>query len=119
MPLNRSLHKPLDFIASPSTVIPLLLLLILIIYYLISLTNALREANQDLRNQLRRERVEERRKMMKLAENKPAAEGNAPTGISERWRKVLENATSPLTPTGAAPVDTEENKLQAKKGLCD
>lgn len=56
---------------------------------------------------------------MKLAENKPAAEGNAPTGISERWRKVLENATSPLTPTGAAPVDTEENKLQAKKGLCD
>ncbi|XP_059612724.1 transmembrane channel-like protein [Phlebotomus argentipes] len=115
--LPKTLHKPLDYIASPSTVIPLLLLLVLIIYYLISLTNALREANQDLRNQLRRERVEERRKMLKLAENKPSTEGNAPPGISERWRKVLENATSPLTPTGAAPVDAEENKMQAKKEL--
>uniref|UniRef100_A0A1B0CEB5 Transmembrane channel-like protein 3 n=2 Tax=Lutzomyia longipalpis TaxID=7200 RepID=A0A1B0CEB5_LUTLO len=115
--LPQTLHRPLDYIASPSTVIPLLLLLVLIIYYLISLTNALREANQDLRNQLRRERMEERKKMRKLAENKPTTDANAPTGISERWRKVLENATSPLTPTGAAPVDTEENKMQAKKEL--
>lgn len=44
-----SLHKTLDYIASPGIVIPLLILLILIIYYLISLTNALREANEDLK----------------------------------------------------------------------
>lgn len=45
----ESLHKTLDYIASPGIVIPLLILLILIIYYLISLTNALREANEDLK----------------------------------------------------------------------
>lgn len=45
----ESLHKSLDYIASPGIVIPLLILLILIIYYLISLTNALREANEDLK----------------------------------------------------------------------
>ena len=43
------MHKVLDYIASPGIVIPLLMLLVLIIYYLISLTNALREANNDLK----------------------------------------------------------------------
>jgi hypothetical protein len=56
-----------DYIASPGIVIPLLVLLILIIYYLLSLTGSLREANNDLKIQLRRERTEERRKMFKLA----------------------------------------------------
>lgn len=41
--------QALDYIASPGIVIPLLLLLILIIYYLVSLTSALREANNDLK----------------------------------------------------------------------
>lgn len=68
--LPVSMHPFLDYIASPGIVIPLLLLLVLIIYYLLSLTNALREANNDLKIQLRRERTEERRKMFKLAGGK-------------------------------------------------
>lgn len=95
----------------------MLVLLILIIYYLVSLTSALREANQDLRNQLRRERMEERRKMLKLTEQKQnPQENNAP--ISLRWRKVLDSASSPLTPTNAGGViDAEEaQKIQDKKG---
>lgn len=47
--LPKSLHKALDYIASPGIVIPLLVLLVLIIYYMISLTNSLREANNDLK----------------------------------------------------------------------
>lgn len=47
--LPKSLHRSMDYIASPGIVIPLLLLLVLIIYYLVSLTNALREANNDLK----------------------------------------------------------------------
>lgn len=47
--LPRSFFNTLEYIASPGIVIPLLLLLILIIYYFISLTTALREANEDLK----------------------------------------------------------------------
>lgn len=115
--LCREFHFALDRIASSSTVIPMLVLLILIIYYLVSLTSALREANQDLRNQLRRERMEERRKMLKFNEQKQnPQEENAP--ISLRWRKVLDSASSPLTPTAAGGViDPEEaQKIQEKKG---
>lgn len=112
----REFHFALDRFASSSTVIPMLVLLILIIYYLVSLTSALREANQDLRNQLRRERMEERRKMLKLNEQKQNPQENAP--ISLRWRKVLDSASSPLTPTTAGGViDPEEaQKIQEKKG---
>lgn len=97
----------------------MLVLLILIIYYLVSLTSALREANQDLRNQLRRERMEERRKMLKLNEQKQNPQENVP--ISLRWRKVLDSASSPLTPTApGGVVDPDEaQKIQEKKGLYD
>lgn len=47
--IPSKLQKLLDYIVSPGIVIPLLILLILIIYYLISLTNSLREANTDLK----------------------------------------------------------------------
>lgn len=47
--LPKSLNFALEYIASPAIVIPLLVLLILIIYYLTSLTNSLREANNDLK----------------------------------------------------------------------
>lgn len=104
----------MDYIASPSTVIPLLLLLILIIYYLVSVTNALREANQDLRLQLQRERTEGRKKMLKIGQAKSDDTGNG--GAMDRWRKVLE-ASSPLTPSGTAPIDQDEVKIQARKGL--
>lgn len=42
-------QKVLEYIVSPAMVIPLLLLLILIIYYLVSLTGALRGANEELK----------------------------------------------------------------------
>lgn len=93
--------------------IPLLLLLILIIYYLVSLTGALREANQDLRTQLQKEREEERKKIFKVPEVKQA-EPTATT-LTNRWRKVLE-ASSPVTPTQPPDFDTEEYKNQARKG---
>lgn len=97
---------------SSSTVIPLLLLLILIIYYLVSLTGALREANQDLRTQLQREREEERKKMFKVNQKTPE-----PQGISSRWRKVLE-ASSPVSPNtpGVIQPEFEDTKAQARKG---
>lgn len=91
----------------------MLLLLILIIYYLISLTGALREANQDLRTQLQKEREEERKKIFKVPEVKQS-EPTATT-LTNRWRKVLE-ASSPVTPTQPPDFDTEEYKNQARKG---
>lgn len=97
---------------SSSTVIPLLLLLILIIYYLVSLTGALREANQDLRTQLQKEREEERKKFFKVPETKPTE--NTST-LTNRWRKVLD-ASSPVTPTQAPDFESEEYKNQARKG---
>lgn len=105
----------MDKIASPSTVIPLLLLLILIIYYLMSLTGALREANEDLRNQLRRERQEERRKMLQRVVNAKLDDSGGNNAI-DRWRKVLE-ASSPLTPNvpGQTSADAEEEKIKARR----
>lgn len=114
----RQLHDPLNYLTSSSTVIPLLLLLILIIYYLVSLTGALREANQDLRTQLQKEREEERKKIFKVTENKPSEQTTI--NLTNRWRKVLE-ASSPLTPTQPIDFESEEYKSQARKGnkVCD
>lgn len=61
--------------------------------------------------------MEERRKMLKLNEQKQNLQENVP--ISLRWRKVLDSASSPLTPTTAAGavINPEEaQKIQKKKG---
>ncbi|XP_058458320.1 transmembrane channel-like protein [Malaya genurostris] len=79
----------IKYIVSPAAVIPLLVLLILIIYYLISLTSSLREANQDLKIQLRKERTEERRKMFKIATNQHRQLNESVNGLSDSWHKVL------------------------------
>ncbi|XP_067613412.1 transmembrane channel-like protein [Eurosta solidaginis] len=112
--LPKELHRPLSYLTSASTVIPLLLLLILIIYYLVSLTGALREANQDLRTQLQKEREEERKKIFKVPEAKPSE--NSAAALSNRWRKVLE-ASSPVTPTPPPDFESEEYKNRARKEL--
>ncbi|XP_053956242.1 transmembrane channel-like protein [Anastrepha ludens] len=112
--LPKELHRPMSYLTSASTVIPLLLLLILIIYYLVSLTGALREANQDLRTQLQKEREEERKKIFKVPETKPSE--NSAAALSSRWRKVLE-ASSPITTTPPPDFDSEEYKNQARKEL--
>ncbi|XP_028033498.1 uncharacterized protein LOC114245508 [Bombyx mandarina] len=88
--LPTTLNFALQYIASPAIVIPLLVLLILIIYYLISLTNSLREANNDLKIQLRRERTEERRKMFQLADTRRRAGSSAMDNTPfARWKKAL------------------------------
>ncbi|XP_015185067.1 PREDICTED: transmembrane channel-like protein 2 [Polistes dominula] len=79
--------KPcLDYISSASMVIPLIVLMTLIIYYMVSLTGSLREANNDLKIQLRQERTEERRKLFKIAEKRQKAI-DAP--LFTRWKQIL------------------------------
>ncbi|XP_075991461.1 transmembrane channel-like protein [Anticarsia gemmatalis] len=88
--LPNSLNFILEYIASPAIVIPLLVLLILIIYYLTSLTNSLREANNDLKIQLRRERTEERRKMFQLADTRRRAGSSTMDNTPfAKWKKAL------------------------------
>ncbi|XP_017769171.1 PREDICTED: transmembrane channel-like protein 3 [Nicrophorus vespilloides] len=119
MALPKSFHKILDYIASPGIVIPLLVLLILIIYYLISLTNALREANDDLKIQLRRERTEERRKMFQIADRRRRGSGefNAPFS---KWKRILHGLPSGKsfdeTPKQESEVIPEE-KGMTNKGI--
>ncbi|XP_050524111.1 transmembrane channel-like protein isoform X2 [Daktulosphaira vitifoliae] len=86
-----TMHLVFDYIASPALVIPMLLLLILIIYYLASLTSSLREANNDLKLQLRRERTEERRKMYQLVTSKKLGENdfnNMDLALT-KWRQII------------------------------
>lgn len=80
---------------------------------MVSLTGALREANQDLRTQLQKEREEERKKIFKVPEAKPAEPTAA--ALTNRWRKVLD-ASSPVTPSPAPDFETDEYKNQARKG---
>lgn len=79
---------------------------------MVSLTGALREANQDLRTQLQKEREEERKKIFKLSEMKPS-ESNLATN---RWRKILEASSLPRTTMSSIDYDNEEYKNQARKG---
>ena len=50
--LPESLHGTLDYITSPGIVIPTLVLMILVIYNLISTSGLLKEANEDLKEQV-------------------------------------------------------------------
>ncbi|XP_049297276.1 transmembrane channel-like protein [Anopheles funestus] len=109
------------YIVSPAAVIPLLVLLILIIYYLISLTGSLREANQDLKLQLRKERTEERRKMFKIASStQQQTAGTGMTGInglSSSWHKVLDSTQLRLQSTTDNATDSENSSSKRKELL--
>ncbi|XP_025075540.1 transmembrane channel-like protein 1 [Pogonomyrmex barbatus] len=83
--LPQPIQRCLDYVASPGIVIPLIVLMTLIIYYMASLAGSLREANNDLKLQLRHERREERRKLFKIAEKR---QNVAETPLS-RWKKIL------------------------------
>lgn len=81
---------------------------------MVSLTGALREANQDLKNQLRRERQEERRKMLQRVVNAKLDDSGGNNAI-DRWRKVLE-ASSPVTPNmPGQPSEPDEEKIKARR----
>uniref|UniRef100_A0A182MBV0 TMC domain-containing protein n=1 Tax=Anopheles culicifacies TaxID=139723 RepID=A0A182MBV0_9DIPT len=109
------------YIVSPAAVIPLLVLLILIIYYLISLTGSLREANQDLKLQLRKERTEERRKMFKIAsstqQQTPGTGMTGINGLSSSWHKVLDSTQLRLQSTTDNATDSENSSSKRKELL--
>lgn len=50
-------------------------------------------ANQDLKQQLHKERTEERKKMMKLMEDKFLDPGNAANKLSSRWKRALQGSS--------------------------
>jgi hypothetical protein len=110
-------HAYLKYFVSPAAIIPLLLLLILFIYYLISLTGSLKRANQDLKTQLHKERTEERKKMMKLMEDK-IMEVKEANRLSARWKRALDirkpSGMAQPTPITAA---LNENDADRKKLL--
>lgn len=115
--MPKKTHEFLDYIVSPAAIIPLLLLLILFIYYLMSLTGALRVANQDLKTQLHKERTEERKKMVKLMEDKIMDQVNV-TNKLNKWKRVLEVPKAPtVRPVYRAPMPSAEETADRKKIL--
>ena len=55
--LPKELHVVLDYITSPGVVIPTLVLMILVIYNLISTSGLLKDANEDLKEQVSGARI--------------------------------------------------------------
>uniref|UniRef100_A0A8C5PKI0 Transmembrane channel-like protein n=1 Tax=Leptobrachium leishanense TaxID=445787 RepID=A0A8C5PKI0_9ANUR len=60
----------MSYISSPVVVVPALLLLFMLIYYLQSIARSLKFTNNQLRAQLQNERVEDKKKVIKLAVGK-------------------------------------------------
>ncbi|KAG8231826.1 hypothetical protein J437_LFUL012320 [Ladona fulva] len=89
-----SLRPVLDYVASPALVIPLLVLLVLVVAYLLALAAALREANDDLRIQLRRERTEERRKMFRIANGRGRRGRKTRGGMPRDCRAASDDASA-------------------------
>ena len=54
--LPDKVNAIIDYLTSPGTVVPIIILLLLIIFYLFSTVGSLKEANSDLKSQLRREK---------------------------------------------------------------
>ncbi|XP_043248682.1 transmembrane channel-like protein 3 [Colletes gigas] len=105
--LPETIQRCLDYMASPGIVIPLILLMTLIIYYMVSLTKSLREANNDLKIQLRHERTEERRKLFKIVKR----EGLVDSSVV-KWKKMLpalsKKSTKSRSPKAEPEVEAAE-----------
>ncbi|KPM06307.1 hypothetical protein QR98_0047810 [Sarcoptes scabiei] len=54
--LPGTLNKVLDYLTSPGAVLPTILLLILFIYYLLSTVSVLKDANKELKSQIRKDK---------------------------------------------------------------
>lgn len=114
--LHVIFRQILDYISSPAIVIPLLVLLVLVIFYQISLAGSLRESNNDLRTQLRRERTEERRKMFKMADSKT----KEPEKPFDKWSRLLEgtfNKAQSADQASKKPERTPKEKEERAKGM--
>ncbi|XP_046141915.1 transmembrane channel-like protein [Osmia bicornis bicornis] len=119
--LPGPIQRCLDYIASPGIVIPLIVLMTLIIYYMVSLTGSLREANNDLKIQLRHERTEERRKLFRIVKKR---EELTDTSFL-KWKKMLpalprkaiksEVSKVVVTMENSVEVDVEERKRSASE----
>nr|XP_003702159.2 PREDICTED: transmembrane channel-like protein 3 isoform X1 [Megachile rotundata] len=101
--LPEPIQRCLDYIASPGIVIPLIVLMTLIIYYMVSLTGSLREANNDLKIQLRHERTEERRKLFKIVKKR---EELTDTSFL-KWKKMLPVLSKRSTKTDTSKGEPE------------
>ncbi|KAK5642603.1 hypothetical protein RI129_008770 [Pyrocoelia pectoralis] len=119
----QELHIVLEYAVSPGIVIPILVILVLIIYYLISLTNSLREANSDLKVQLRQERTEERRKMFQIAERKRTQMGGS-SGLDNtpfaKWKRLMHSLPSTKSTDEAPPkisIHTDDEKLHKARDV--
>ncbi|XP_017494770.1 PREDICTED: transmembrane channel-like protein 3, partial [Rhagoletis zephyria] len=64
--LNSTFNKVLDYLTSPGAVLPLLLLMVLFIYYLLSTVSSMKEANRELKSQLRKDKDQQKKKIQKI-----------------------------------------------------
>ncbi|XP_053319739.1 transmembrane channel-like protein 3 [Spea bombifrons] len=60
-------NKVMSYVSSPVVVVPALLLLFMLIYYLQSIARSLKFTNNQLRAQIQTERIEDKKKVFKLA----------------------------------------------------
>ncbi|XP_020282000.1 transmembrane channel-like protein 3 [Pseudomyrmex gracilis] len=113
--LPKPIQRCLDYVASPGIIIPLIVLMALIIYYMASLAGSLREANNDLKMQLRHERTEERRKLFRIAGKRQ----NVTDTPLSRWKKIL--PALPQTKTGISRNSevAEKNNVQTESSGSD
>ncbi|XP_044745628.1 transmembrane channel-like protein 3 [Coccinella septempunctata] len=111
----RSFDHALQYIVSPGSIIPLLVLLILIIYYLTSLTSSLREANIELKLQLRRERTEERRKVFQLVDRRRrvGSAGSDPNNPLHKWKKLLNTFPSNKSVDDPGKLESFDQSMQS------
>lgn len=74
-------------------------------------------ANQDLKTQLHKERTEERKKMMKLMEDKIMDSVNVTNRLTNRWKKVLEVSKPSIVAPPITVVLSAEETADRKKIL--
>ncbi|KAM4675937.1 transmembrane channel-like protein 3 [Discoglossus pictus] len=60
-------NKVMSYVSSPVVVVPALLLLFMLIYYLQSIARSLKFTNNQLRAQIQTERIEDKKKVLKMA----------------------------------------------------
>lgn len=90
-----------DYLTSPGSIIPLLLLLVLIIYYLLSTVAQLKEANADLKGQLRKEKDSLNPEMAKGAEGQT----NGLSALAEKKHVRINEETVTTRPELQVPDD--------------
>ena len=112
--LPASINKVVDYLTSPGTIIPVLLLLTLCIYYLSSRVAQLNEANADLKGQLRKEKDSLNPEMMK----NPDTPGNGLVALAEKKHVRIQEELTLSKPELQLPDDgsTTDNSWSTVQG---